>query len=192
MLWELQGNLLIYSLPQLKPHFCLTETKDSPVKLKLWGHSAGLQPERRLNVKSLKCSVSLFCKTKAHIFMLRVGYILCACKSVAGLINTPTDSQRNILQALCLWSPCMLCLTTPLSFLPRFPPTFQAFSCSLESLLNSLSSSGFPLSVWTVLYSFAALPWETYGPVQEAGHREDPCIALILSLSLGQVDGPEN
>lgn len=78
-------------------------------------------------MKLLEHSLSLFCKAEAYIFLIRGGYILCACKSVAGLINTPTDSQHNVLQALCIWSQCMLFSTTPLSFLPRFPPTFRTF-----------------------------------------------------------------
>lgn len=98
-----------------------------PVKTKLGDHSVRLQPERRPSVKLPEHSFSLFCKAEVHIFLIRGGYILCACKSVAGLINTPTDSQHNILQALCIWSQCMLCSTTPLSLLPRFPPTFRTF-----------------------------------------------------------------
>lgn len=157
------------------------------MKAKLWDHSFRLQPERRLNVKLHKHSFSLFCKNEAHIFLIRGGYILCACKSAAGLINTPTDSQCNILQALCVWSQCILCSTTPLSFLPRFPPTFGTFFLlpweppQFSQLLWPPTVS-VDCSVWLCR---SALPSETYGPVQEAGHKEDLCVALTLSPLFG-------
>lgn len=137
-------------------------------------------------MKLLKHSFSLFCEAEAHIFLIRGGYILCACKSVAGLINTPTDSQHNILQALCIWSQCMLCSTTPLSFLPRFPPTFGTFfllpweppqfSQLLQLPIVSMDCS--------VRLCRSALPLGMCGSVQEAGHK-DLCGTLILSPVFG-------
>ena len=130
-----------------------------------------------------KRSFSLFCKTEAHIFLIRGGYILCACESAAGLINTPTDSQRNILQALCVWSQCMLCSTTPLSFLPRFPPTFGTFFLLPWEPLQSSQLLRPPTVSMdrSVQLCWSALPSETYGPVQEAGYKEHPRVAFMLS-----------
>lgn len=112
------------------------------------------------------------------------------CKSAAGLINTPTDSQRNILQALYVWSQCMLCSTTPLSFLPRFPPTFGTFFL-LPWEPPQFSQLLRPPTVrvdCSVELCQSALPSETYGPVQDA--KKIRALPLFSALRLGQVNGP--
>lgn len=143
-------------------------------------------------MKFRKHPFSLFCKTEAHIFLIRGGYILCACKSVAGLINTPPDSQCNILQALCIWSQCMLSQQPPFHFCQDSLPHLGLLSCSLESLLNSPSSSNLPLSEWTVLYSFASLLclWKHTGQCRKLGTKNIHALPLFSAVCLDQMDGP--
>lgn len=112
-------------------------------------------------------------------------------------------SQRQVLQThpqILSVTYCKLCVSgaracfaqqPPFHFCQDSLPHLGLFSCSLESLLNSPSSSGLPLSAWTVLYSFAHLLClqKNMGQCRKLGTKKIRAMPLFSIPCLGQVDG---
>lgn len=86
----------------------------------------------------------------------------------------------------------MLSQQPPFHFCQDSLPHLGLLSCSLESLLNSPSSSNLPLSEWTVLYSFASLLclWKHTGQCRKLGTKNIHALPLFSAVCLDQMDGP--